>query len=67
MNYHHSDPTANQAIGNLTKEWIRPSKIADRIRQDPYSDWAQAQRRRFTGIYKRLLDAPSGQFGQKAI
>lgn len=66
MMNHRSDPTANQAIRNLTKEWNRLSKIAERIRQDPYSDWAWAQRRRFTGIYKRLLDAPSGSI-RKAI
>ena len=65
MNY-HSDPTADRAIGNLTKEWNRLAKIADKIRQDPYSDWSQAQRRLFTGIFKRLLDDPAGSSGRKA-
>ncbi len=61
-----SDPTANMAIGNLMKEWNRLSKIADRIREDPYSEWAEVQRRRFTGIYKRLLDDTAGSPKSKA-
>ena len=65
MNY-CSDPTANQAIGNLTKEWNRLSKIADRIREDPCSEWAEQQRLRFTGIFRRLLDDPKESSTSKA-
>lgn len=54
--HHYSDPTANQALGNISREWNRMAKLAERIRRNPYSDWAMQQRRRFTGIYKRLLD-----------
>ena len=65
MNY-CSDPTANQAIGNLTKEWNRMSRIADQIREDPYSEWADQQRLHFTGIFRRLLDDPTESFTSKA-
>ena len=53
--YHRSDPTANQAIGSVSREWNRMVKIAEQIREDPWSDWSLTQSRKFTGIYKRLL------------
>lgn len=53
---YRSDPTANQALGNISREWNRMAKLAERIRRNPESDWAMQQRRRFTGIYRRLLD-----------
>ena len=65
MNY-CSDPTANQAIGHLTKEWNYLSIIADRIREDPYSEWADQQRLHFTGIFRRLLDDSTESFRSKA-
>ena len=58
---HRSDPTANQAIGSVSREWNRMAALAEKIRENPYSDWAQAQRRRFTGIFRRLLDDPDGK------
>ena len=63
---HRSDPTANQALGNISREWNRMARLAERIRGDPYSDWAMQQRRCFTGIYRRLLDEAPGQPGSRA-
>lgn len=53
--YHRSDPTADQAIGAVSREWNRMERLAEQIRKNPYSDWALAQSRKFTGIYRRLL------------
>ena len=54
MSY-RSDPTANQALGAVNREWSRMVKLAVRIRENPYSEWARRESRRFTGIYRRLL------------
>lgn len=56
-----SDPTANHAIGAVSREWDRMAKLAEQIRRDPCSDWAQRQRRRFTGIFRRLLENAEGR------
>lgn len=64
--HHYSDPAANQALGNVSRELNRMAKLAERIRRDPYSDWAMQQRRRFTDIYRRLLDEALGQPGSRA-
>lgn len=53
--YYRSDPTANLAIGKITREWNKMAKLVAEIREDPYSEWAEIQRRKFTGIYKSLL------------
>ena len=53
---HRSDPTANAAIGSVQREWERLAKLAERIRLEPCSEWSLRQKRRFTGIYRRLLD-----------
>ncbi|MBR4458396.1 MAG: hypothetical protein IKS31_05505 [Clostridia bacterium] len=54
----HSDPTADRAIGNLTREWKRMTALAVRIRENPDTDWAERQSRLFVGIYSRLLTDP---------
>lgn len=56
MMYRRSDPTANQAIGAVSREWNKMERLAEQIRKNPYSDWSLAQSRKFTGIFKRLLD-----------
>jgi len=53
--YHRSDPTADQAIGAVSREWSKMERLAEQIRKNPYSDWAMAQNCKFTGIYRRLL------------
>ena len=63
---YRSDPTANQALVNISREWNRMARLAERIHRNPNSDWAMQQRRRFTGIYRRLLDKALGQSGSRA-
>ena len=53
--YHRSDPTADQALGAVFREWNKMERLAEQIRKDPWSDWSLAQSRKFTGIFKRLL------------
>ena len=53
--YHRSDPTADHAIGAISREWNKMARLAELICRNPYSDWALAQSRKFTGIYRRLL------------
>lgn len=60
MSY-HSDPTANRALGAISKEWNQMVRLAERIKKNPNTEWAEQQRRRFTGIYKRLLDDENSQ------
>jgi len=55
---HRADPTANTAIGSVSREWNQMVRLALRIRQSDNSEWAQRESRRFTGIYKRLLTDP---------
>lgn len=53
----HSDPTANQAIGAVNREWSRMLSLAIRIRQHPQLLTPEAEQE-FTGIYRRLLTDP---------
>ena len=53
----HSDPTANQAIGAVNREWNKMLSLAIRIRQSPQLLTAKADQE-FTGIYRRLLTDP---------
>lgn len=59
----HSDPTANQAVGKVDREWKQMTKLAEKIRENPWSDWAIRQSARFTGIYKSLLADPPEKGG----
>ncbi len=54
----HSDPTANEAIGQVWKEWVEMAVLAIRVRRSPDRKWAEKQEQRFTGIYRRLLTDP---------
>jgi len=64
---YHSDPTGNQAIGNIGREWRRMAALALRLR-DPnrtrHREWEERQRARFVGIYRRLLDDPIDELEQ---
>lgn len=62
---HHADPTANIALGSVSREWNQMARLALRIRQSGDSEWAQRESRRFTGIYKRLLTDPIASLKQK--
>lgn len=62
---HRADPTANAAIGSVSREWNQMVRLALRIRQSGDSEWAERESRRFTGIYKRLLTDPIESLKQK--
>ena len=62
---HRADPTANVAIGSVSREWNQMVRLALRIRQSGNSEWAERESRRFTGIYKRLLTDPIESLKQK--
>ena len=53
----HRDPTGDQAIGAVNREWNKMVKLAVRIRQNPQSQKPEVERM-FTGIYRRLLTDP---------
>lgn len=54
----HSDPTANEATGNVQQEWIGMAILAVRIRWSQDHAWVEAQEKRFTGIFRRMLEDP---------
>ena len=65
MKYNRSNPTANAAIGAVDKELAQMRKEAARLKALKRQgrllpDAEQAARRRFTGIYKRLLEEALG-------
>ena len=60
-----ADPTANAAIGSVSREWNQMVRLALHIRQSGNSEWAERESRRFTGIYKRLLTDPIESLKQK--
>ena len=51
----HSDPTASRATGHVVQEWIAMAALALRIRRSQNRSWAEAQEKRFTGIFRRML------------
>lgn len=53
----HSNPTANQAIGAVNREWNRMFSLAVRIRRNPQLLNPEVEQA-FTGIYRRLLTDP---------
>lgn len=53
----HSDPTANQAIGAVSREWSRMLSLAISIRRNPQLLTPKTEQE-FTGIYRRLLTDP---------
>ena len=59
----HSDPTANAAIGAVSREWRQMVRKAISIRRTNRS-LTPEERRMFTGIYKQLL-AESPEFLEK--
>ena len=53
---YYSDPTANYAVSNATKDWKKMARLALRLRKGMNNpDWENQMRRRFTGIYRKLL------------
>lgn len=63
----YRNPTADKAIGSMNKEWGQMAKLALRIREgrgNPF--WVEENSKKFTGIYKRLLDDPIDEVRKEA-
>jgi hypothetical protein len=61
------NPTADKAIGSMSKEWGQMARLALQIREgrmNPY--WVEENTKKFTGIYKRLLDDPIDEVREEA-
>lgn len=56
----HSDPTANAAIGAVSREWKNLVKRAISLRATG-PEPTREERRLFTGIYRQLLAMPVGE------
>jgi len=55
----YRDPTFDEAVGAVSKEWRMMAAIAVKIREAHCNPmWADAQLPRFTGIFRRLLEDP---------
>lgn len=52
----HADPTSDNAVGSVDKEWRYMVHLALKIRSGLCNPvWAAEQEAKFTGIYRRLL------------
>ncbi len=56
MRNQHADPTADAAIGAADKEWFQLVKLAIRIKSNPELAHDPKVRKRFMGIYQRLME-----------
>ena len=55
----HKDKTFDEATGAVNKEWKQMAKLAIKIRENRGSPvWIEEQEKKFTGIFKRLLEDP---------
>ena len=63
----HKDPTQDNALGSVDKEWRQMAKLALVIRAGRCNPtWAEEKAKTFTGIYKRLLDDPIDEVQREA-
>ena len=55
--YHN--PVMDEAAGAVEKEWRHMARLAVLIREKRCNPiWAEQQEKKFTGIFKRLLEDP---------
>ena len=55
----YRDRTMNRAVGAVNNEWVHMARLAVSIRKNRFSPTKEEEiRKKFTGIYKRLLDDP---------
>lgn len=70
MGYHkgHSDNVADEAVSATDREWKYMANLALKIREGRRINplWEEEQRKRFTGIYKRLLTDPINEVQREA-
>ena len=52
--------TQEKAVGSVNHEWKQMAKLALRIRTTGFANptWIEEQKKKFTGIFKRLLTDP---------
>ena len=53
----HSDPTANAAVGAVSREWRRMLRRLIALRRSN-RELSEEEKQLFTGIYSRLLSEP---------
>lgn len=67
MKQAYNNPTANNAIGAMQREWRRMARLAVQIREGRHDSlWVDENILKFTGIYKRLLDDPIEEVRKEA-
>ena len=67
MHKGHKDPTYDNAIGSVDKEWRQMASLALNIRDGKCNPaWADEQSKKFTGIFKRLLEDPISEVKKQA-
>ena len=61
------DFTADHAVGHVAKEWRSMASLAIKVREGRANpSWIEEQRKKFTGIFKRLLDDPMDEVYKSA-
>ena len=67
MHKGYKDPTLDNAIGSVDKEWRQMASLAVTIREGKCNpSWAEEQSKRFTGIFRRLLNDPISEVRKQA-
>ena len=55
----YRNPVMDEAAGAVDREWRQMARLALQIREKRCSPiWAEQQEKKFTGIFKRLLEDP---------
>lgn len=56
----YRNPTQDEAIGEVNREWKEMARLAVTIREGRKTNpvWVESKKKLFTGIYKRLLEDP---------
>ncbi len=63
----YRNPTAEQAIGAMNKEWTQMARLALQIREGRKNpSWVEENSKRFTGIFRRLLEDPIDEVRKEA-
>jgi len=63
----YRNPTADKAIGAMNQEWGQMARLALQIREGRRNpSWIEENTKKFTGIYKRLLDDPIDEVRKEA-
>ena len=67
MKSSYRNPTAEQAIGSMSKEWKKMARLALQIREGRGNPlWVEQNTSKFTGIFRRLLEDPIEEVQREA-